>query len=126
MPNSFFEVEHSTDIQNSVAKFCDLQDFHSRFLIVAPKNRRGQFDKVMSRTAFKDIKARVAFHSYEDISKQYELPLGRESQHPTVETVHPYRVVGHPACQRGHPVRAVPFGKLFKIGSKGMVFTDAA
>lgn len=73
MPNSFFEVEHSTDIQNSVAKFCDLQDFHSRFLIVAPKNRRGQFDKVMSRTAFKDIKARVAFHSYEDISKQYEL-----------------------------------------------------
>lgn len=27
----------------------------------------------MSRTAFNDIKARVAFHSYEDISKQYEL-----------------------------------------------------
>lgn len=27
----------------------------------------------MSRTAFKDIKARIAFHSYEDISKQYEL-----------------------------------------------------
>ena len=45
----------------------------SRFLIVAPKNRRGQFDKVMNRTAFKDIKARVAFHSYEDILKQYEL-----------------------------------------------------
>ncbi len=27
----------------------------------------------MNRTAFKDIKARVAFHSYEDILKQYEL-----------------------------------------------------
>ena len=27
----------------------------------------------MSRTAFKDIKDRVAFHSYESISKQYEL-----------------------------------------------------
>lgn len=45
MPNSFFEVEHSTDIQNSVAKFCDLQDFHSRFLIVAPKKRRGSLTK---------------------------------------------------------------------------------
>lgn len=45
MPNSFFEVEHSTDIQNSFAKFCDLQDFHSRFLIVAPKNRRGSLTK---------------------------------------------------------------------------------
>ena len=73
MPNSFFEVEHSTDIQNSVTKFCDLQDFHSRFLIVAPQNRKEQFDKVMSRTAFKEVKERVAFHSYESIYKQYEL-----------------------------------------------------
>lgn len=73
MPNSFFEVEHSTDIQNSVTKFCDLQDFYSRFLIVAPQNRKEQFDKVMSRTAFKDIKDRVDFHSYECISRQYEL-----------------------------------------------------
>lgn len=73
MPNSFFEVEHSTDIQNSVTKFCDLQDFNSRFLIVAPQNRKKQFDKVMSRTAFKDVKERVAFHSYENIYKQYEI-----------------------------------------------------
>lgn len=73
MPSSFFEVEHSTDIQNSITKFCDLQDFHSRFLIIAPQNRREQFDKVMSRTAFKDIKDRVSFHSYENISKQYDM-----------------------------------------------------
>jgi len=72
MPNSFFEVEHSTDIQNSVTKFCDLQDFNSRFLIVAPQNRREQFEKVMSRTAFKDIRGRVGFSSYEIILKQYE------------------------------------------------------
>lgn len=73
MPNSFFEVEHSTDIQNSVTKFCDLQDFNSRFLIVAPRNRKEQFDKVMSRTAFKDVRERVKFHSYESILRQYEL-----------------------------------------------------
>ena len=73
MPNSFFEVEHSTDIQNSVTKFCDLQDFSSRFFIVAPENRREQFYKVMNRTAFKDIKQRVNFSSYETILHQYEL-----------------------------------------------------
>lgn len=73
MPDSFFEVEHSTDIQNSVTKFCDLQDFNSRFFIVAPQNRKKQFDKVMSRTAFKDVKKRVIFHSYESICRQYEL-----------------------------------------------------
>lgn len=73
MPNSFFEVEHSTDIQNSVAKFCDLQDFSSRFVIVAPQNRKAQFDKVMERAVFKDFKARVMFCSYENIIRQYEL-----------------------------------------------------
>ena len=73
MPDTFFEVEHSTDIQNSVTKFCDLQDFNSRFLIVAPQNRKEQFDKVISRTAFKDVKKRVTFHSYESIYRQYEL-----------------------------------------------------
>ena len=73
MPNSFFEVEHSTDIQNSVTKFCDLQDFNSRFWIVAPQNRKKQFEKVLNRTAFKDVRERVAFRSYESIYKQYEL-----------------------------------------------------
>ncbi len=71
MPNSFFEVEHSTDIQNSVTKFCDLQDFYSRFIIVAPQNRKEQFEKVMGRTVFKEFRDRVMFCSYEDISDQY-------------------------------------------------------
>lgn len=61
MPDTFFEVEHSTDIQNSITKFCDLQDFNSRFLIVAPQNRKEQFDKVISRTAFKDVKKTCFF-----------------------------------------------------------------
>ena len=73
MPDTFFEVEHSTDIQNSITRFCDLQDFNSRFLIVAPQNRKEQFDKVISRTAFKDVKKRVSFSSYESIYRQYEL-----------------------------------------------------
>ena len=73
MPDTFFEVEHSTDIQNSITKFCDLQDFNSRFLIVAPQNRKEEFDKVISRTAFKDVKKRVSFSSYESIYRQYEL-----------------------------------------------------
>lgn len=73
MPDSFFEVEHSTDIQNSVAKFCDLQDFYSRFFIVAPRNRKEQFDKVLERTAFREMRGRILFHSYESVLSQYEL-----------------------------------------------------
>lgn len=73
MPDSFFEVEHSTDIQNSVTKFCDLQDFYSRFFIVAPRNRKEQFDKVLERTAFREMRGRILFHSYENVLSQYEL-----------------------------------------------------
>lgn len=40
MPSSFFEVEHSTDIQNSLLKFDDLQDFFSDFYIVSSINRK--------------------------------------------------------------------------------------
>lgn len=72
LPHSLFEVEHSTDIQNSLTKFCDLQDFNSNFWIVAPEYRQKQFDKVMDHTAFKDVKGRVKFITYESIVKQYE------------------------------------------------------
>lgn len=73
LPNTFFEVEHTTDIQNSLMKFCELEDFHSRFFIVAPNSRKSQFDKVIERSVFEPIKKRVIFNSYEAISKQYEL-----------------------------------------------------
>lgn len=72
MPNSFFEVEHSTDMQNSLAKFCDLQDYHSRFIIVAPENRLEHFQNIIQRTAFKDVKGRVQFRTYELIIRQYD------------------------------------------------------
>lgn len=72
MPDSFFEVEHTTDIQNSVAKFCDLRDFYSQFYIVAPKSRKEQFLKVMDRSAFNEMKDRIKFRSYETICKEYE------------------------------------------------------
>ena len=73
MPDSFFEVEHTTDIQNSVAKFCDLRDFYSRFYIVAPQKRKEQFLKVMNRSAFKEMKDRIKFSSYETIKREYEM-----------------------------------------------------
>lgn len=37
MPNSFFEVEHSTDFKNSINKFYELQDFRANFYVVARK-----------------------------------------------------------------------------------------
>lgn len=75
MPHSFFEVEHSTDIQNSLLKFNDLQDFHARMFIVADKVRRNEFDAKRNYAALKDIKTRVEFLDYESLTKQYEQAL---------------------------------------------------
>ena len=37
MPCAFYEVEHSTDMKNSLNKFYKLQDFRAKFYIVAAK-----------------------------------------------------------------------------------------
>ena len=55
MPNSFFEVEHGTDMKNSLLKFNDLQDFYSRMVVVSAANRRSEFESRLQFSAFKEI-----------------------------------------------------------------------
>ena len=77
MPISFFEVEHTTDMGNSLLKFVELQDFHANFYIVADKVRERTFKSKMSYSAFFDLSNRVDFVSYDMVSnwhtKTYEL-----------------------------------------------------
>ena len=81
MPHSFFEVEHSTDIQNSLLKFNDLQDFYVRMAIVADIKRKPEFDAKMRFHAFDDLRVykRVSFLSYDALIKQYEMELEKQS-----------------------------------------------
>lgn len=72
MPHSFFEVEHSTDIQNSLLKFNELQDFYTRMFIVADRKRKEEFEIKLNYAALKEIKTRVNFLDYEALTKQYE------------------------------------------------------
>ncbi|HXG68234.1 MAG TPA: hypothetical protein VNO70_24275 [Blastocatellia bacterium] len=72
MPNSFFEIESSTDIQNSLVKYNDLQDFYVRMFIVADVKRKAEYDNKVARSSFEDIKHRVKFLDYESLVKQYE------------------------------------------------------
>ena len=80
MPNSFFEVEHSTDIQNSLLKFVDLQDFYTRMFIVADSNRKAEFEYKRKYQAFSDINDRVQFLSYNSLVKQYENEVENSNQ----------------------------------------------
>lgn len=80
MPDSFFEVEHSTDIQNSLLKFEGIIDFSARMFIVADSVRKEEFQKKMSYDAFKILKEnkRVDFLSYEDLDKQYAFEISKQ------------------------------------------------
>ena len=75
LPHSFFEVEHSTDIQNSLLKYNDLQDFYTEMFIVADEIRKKEFEKKIGYSAFKDLKVnnRVKFLSYNRLVELYEI-----------------------------------------------------
>jgi len=68
MPAKLFEVEHSTDIYNSLLKFVELQDFYSDYYIVADIHRHQEYNKKLTLDAFRPIEKRVKFLSYDDLS----------------------------------------------------------
>lgn len=67
MPSDFYEVEHTTDIKNSLSKFYELQDFFSNFYIVANICRKEEFNDKINVSMFNNIKPRVHFLDYERV-----------------------------------------------------------
>lgn len=78
LPHSFFEIEHSTDIQNSLLKFNDLQDFFVRMIIVADGIRKSEYERKIKYSSFKEIQHRVKFLDYEALTKQYETQIEQQ------------------------------------------------
>lgn len=72
MPHSMFEVEHTTDFQNSLIKFSEFQDFSARFVIVSDSIRRKEFETKISYQIFQEIRPRVKFLGYEQLVRDYE------------------------------------------------------
>jgi hypothetical protein len=68
LPFAFFEIEYSTDFQNSLRKYVDLQDFNSKFILVSPIEKRRQFEDIVNSYIFKEIKNRVQFVDFNSIS----------------------------------------------------------
>ena len=78
LPNSFFEVEHSTDFKNSINKFYELQDFRAKFWIAGKKERRRQFEDVINASIYYPIKKLVSFVDYENLVRQYEKEMSTD------------------------------------------------
>jgi hypothetical protein len=71
-PNTFFEIEHTTDFNSALIKFTEFQDFRIRFYIVARKERQGEFQKRITASAFDAIRSWVRFVDYETLVRLYE------------------------------------------------------
>lgn len=68
MPHNLFEIEHSTDIQSSLLKFTELQDFNVNFFIIADKRRKQEFSDKIFSDAFTPINKRVQFLDYDNLA----------------------------------------------------------
>lgn len=72
MPSDFYEVEHTTDIKNSLSKFYELQDFYAGFYIVADKHRKDEYEDKLHVSMFQSIEKRVRFLEYQRVVGMYE------------------------------------------------------
>jgi hypothetical protein len=84
MPNSLFEVEHSTDIQNSLLKYNDFQDFSAKMFIVSSHRRKKEFESKIRYASFTGISKRVGFLSFDWLVKEYEYAIAASQQETTL------------------------------------------
>lgn len=82
LPANLFEIEHSTAINNSLLKFIELQDFYTKFCIVADEIRRREFQAKLSLEAFKPVNKRVGFWSYDEVAELHS----RTTEYITIES----------------------------------------
>ena len=72
MPSDFYEVEHTTDIKNSLSKFYELQDFYAGFYIVADASRKKEYEDKLHVSMFSRIEKRVKLLNYSQVVELYE------------------------------------------------------
>jgi hypothetical protein len=71
MPAAMFEVELSTDMLNSLAKFNELRDFYTQLRIVAPAHRKPHFEDRIGMDTLHEIRSRVKFVSIGELEDKY-------------------------------------------------------
>ena len=76
-PSHIFEVENSTDFRSAFLKFLEMQYFVIDFICVSPFERKTKFDTEIDRIAFRPIRDRIRFLSYEEIENDYNVSLAK-------------------------------------------------
>ena len=70
-PSEFIEVENTTDFHGAFLKFVMLNAFYCVFRVVAPAQRKNEFDKKLAHPSFISIANRTKFSSYDVASAMH-------------------------------------------------------
>lgn len=70
-PAKLIEVENSTDFRAWFIKMNEIQDFRTDFLFIAPEERKNKFNIEREKIAFKNIKDRCIFQTYDFVENCY-------------------------------------------------------
>ena len=71
MPAEMFEIELSTDMLNSLAKFNELRDFYTQLKIVAPSRRESHFKDRVEMDTLHEIRGRVKFMQLDELEQKH-------------------------------------------------------
>jgi hypothetical protein len=71
-PSKLIEVENSTDFRAWFIKMNEIQDLRTDFLFIADEKKKNKFDTERTKLAFKNIKDRCVFQTYDFVEKWYK------------------------------------------------------
>jgi hypothetical protein len=80
-PDSFFEVEHSTDIKSGLHRMYQVRNFEAKFLIVAPEPVRERFSRVVGQSPYKQCPGKYVFRSYTQLDNMYRAAVKYRGAH---------------------------------------------
>lgn len=71
-PKYCIEVEHTTNVVNSLTKLYQLKQFHVDFFIVASEDKRSKYESEMGKSPYRADKDRFHFISYNDLISLFD------------------------------------------------------
>lgn len=70
-PKYVFEVEATTDFQNSMLKMYELREFETQLVLVAAQERRNLYDQRLSQEPFASVRNKFRFRSFDLVTRFY-------------------------------------------------------
>jgi hypothetical protein len=74
-PESFFEVEHTTNVKSGLQRMFQVLKLDAKFFIVAPKTAHTKFLRAINEAPFRKFKDKYRFRSYNELTKMFRVAI---------------------------------------------------